>query len=104
VDFTIKQGDTRTKMKATLYNPLGSVVDLTGASAQLILSDQNTKVTVPATIQDAAKGIVWVSFTETSLDSIKGWVRGEIRITYSDSNTETFPNNGYLKVHVLERL
>lgn len=105
MDFTIKQGDTHTVMKCTLYNPSGSLVDLTSASAQLIISDRNVRLLAKtATIQNATSGVIWVSFGDTDLQNISGWVNGEIQVTFPDGKKETYPNNSYLKINVVKNL
>jgi hypothetical protein len=104
MDFTIKNGDTRTAMKLTLYNPSGTRVDLTNASAQLILSDGINKVTVPALIQDT-NGVVWVNFEATTLSPFNGWIKGELKVTFNDDGKiESYPNDSYIKINVVKGL
>lgn len=107
MDFTIKQGDTKTVLKATLYNSMGTEVDLTGANVKFILSERLSSSRLlekNAIVVNAKGGIVHVEFTKEDLNNINGIFKGELKVISSDGKIETFPNNNYIKVYVVKSL
>ena len=97
--FYIKQGDTKPSLSAQLLSD-GSAVDLTGATVKFHMG---TIIDATATIVDAATGNVrydWVTAdTETA-----GLFRAEFEVTFSDGTVETFPNDGYLLINIIEEV
>lgn len=92
--LTIKRGDTGFGIKATLSNTQGCI-DLTDASV-LFLFD---KFEIPAEISDAENGEVIVFFERTHTEDA-GFYNAEFEVQFLDGRVETFPSNGYLKVHI----
>lgn len=96
---TIKSGDTRTAIKATLKNPSGNPVDLTDATVTFVMLKVSANVLInrPAEIVDAVNGRVNFVFTNGETD-ILGGVKAEFIVDYPDGSTETFPNSGYISI------
>jgi hypothetical protein len=96
---TLKRNDTKDNIKATLSNESGPV-DLTGATVRFLMSRRNTlKVDRQAIIQDAVNGIVWMVFEQGDTEEV-GAFQAEFEVTFSDGRIETFPNNGYILIHI----
>tara|TARA_R110000822_G_scaffold143087_1_gene281346 strand:+ start:1028 stop:1354 length:327 start_codon:yes stop_codon:yes gene_type:complete len=103
--FYIKQNDTAPGLRATLTDGENQAVDLTGASVRFhmrsigsnsIIVDSTVYVVPPTT-----GGIVQYNWAEADTSSI-GSYQAEFEVTYSDSSIETFPNNGYIRVEILD--
>lgn len=103
--FTIKQNDTAPALVTVLQDSRGRPRVLTGATVVLnmrLQSDKVVKITgASVTITDASLGIVSYSFTAANTDTA-GVYELEIQVTYSDSTIETFPNNDYVIVTILD--
>ncbi len=104
--ITIKQDDTQPAMKVRLKDSAGNPANLTGASVQVAIqhySQPAIKFNRDAYIADAVTGEVWLIW-QPEETQVTGLYRIEFRVTYQDGNRETFPNDGYLMVNILERL
>ncbi len=102
--FRIKKNDTKPYLAVTLQDATGTVIDLTGASAQFNLgtSSFTNKHSAAAVITDEAAGELeyrWDGINDT--DQIGDYF-GEFQITYSDTTVETFPEDHSLKVEIYE--
>ena len=97
--FHIKQNDTKPSLSVQLLSD-GSAVDLTGA---MVKFHMGTIIDAAATIVNAATGNVkynWaVGDTATA-----GKFNAEFEVTFSDGTVETFPNDGYLLINIMEEL
>lgn len=98
---TLKRGDTRTAIKATLLSPAGTAVDLTGATVKFIMADLRgvVKINRAAQVQDALNGVVWFIFEPPETD-VAGTYRGEFEVMFGDGRKETYPNDDYLTVEI----
>jgi hypothetical protein len=106
VTITIKQDDTQPAMKARLKDAAGNPVNLTGATVQVAIqhySQPVIKFLRAAHIQNASTGEVWLVW-QPEETKVTGLYRIEFRVVYQDGNRETFPNDGYLLVNILERI
>ena len=56
-----------------------------------------------AHIEDAAAGEIWVVWAAGETDAT-GVYRAEFEVLYDDGKVETFPNDGYISVQILENL
>lgn len=110
--FHLKTGDTLPAMVAYLKNANGSSADLTGATVQLIWQREaadwgpaNTAVvyTGNATVVDAANGIVRYDW-QIGDTNAAGTYRFEWRATFLNGSQETFPNLGYNRIVIDERI
>lgn len=106
VDFQIKKGDTRPAIQATISSlptdVLNTVVfymsDKSGV--RKVNAGSGTIVQQPSTTQPAIVKYQWqVGDTDTA-----GVYNGEFEVTYSDGRIETYPNQRYLTIEVLESL
>ncbi len=104
-DVTLKRGDTRHALKATLKDGSGSPVDLTGCTVTFHMAPLGRSATVSRAvdIHDALAGEVWVVFAPGETD-ISGVYRAEFQVVYGDGRRETFPNNGYINIQILSDL
>jgi hypothetical protein len=102
--FYIKQNDTSPKMLATLQNANGDAIDLTGASVRFhmrAVGSTSTVVDAAATIVTAASGIVRYSWTSANTATV-GSYQAEFQVTYADATIETFPNDSYISVEIVD--
>lgn len=101
--FYIKQNDTVPSIRATLQNGNGDPVDLINASVRFHMRaiGANTAVDAAAVVVSAAAGIVQYNWTATDTDII-GSYQAEFEVTYPDSTVETFPNDGYIRVEIID--
>jgi hypothetical protein len=96
--FTLRQGDTRTAIKATLLDSSGQPVNLTGATVSFLMGRNGTQVINRyATIHDAVNGVVWSVWNPGETD-VPGFYHAEFKVTFSDGSVESYPNSGSIKV------
>lgn len=96
--ITLKQNDTGLGLKGTLLNGNGPV-DLTGANV-LFLMD---KFIIYPEVIDAANGQILVVFEKEHTLS-PGIFKAEFEVQFSDGRIETFPNDDYLKIKIMNDL
>lgn len=98
--ITIKQGDTRHAIKATLKDVNGNPVDLTGATVNFFMATRRSEILVnkEALQQD---GQVWAIFEEGETDT-PGLMEAEFRVSYPDGRVESFPHDSYLQVKIMK--
>ncbi len=105
--INIKQDDTQPAIRVRLKDSDGNPVNLTGATVRVAIQHyllkNNINILRDAYIADAATGEVWLVW-QSEETQVPGVYRVEFRVTYQDGNRETFPNNGYLLVNILERI
>jgi transcriptional/translational regulatory protein YebC/TACO1 len=100
---TIKRNDTKDNIKATLSNESGPV-DLTGATVRFLMSKRGiVKVDRQAQIQDAVNGIVWMVFEQGDTDE-SGSFQAEFEVTFPDARVETFPNDSFILINIINDL
>jgi len=106
MSFFIKQNDTVPSLRATLKNGSGNAVDLTNATVRFhmrSLAGTSAKVDASAAIVNANIGLVQYNWGASDTNTI-GSYQGEFEVTYPDATIETFPNNNYLHIEVLDDL
>lgn len=102
--FYIKKNDTSPAMLATLQDAKGIAIDLTGASVRFHMrpiSGGEVTVDKPATVVTPDNGIVQYDFASQDTEKT-GTYKAEFEVTYSDARIETFPNDGYISVVILD--
>jgi len=102
--FYIKQNDTSPIMQATLQDADGNAVDLTGSSVRFHMRPLgSTTITVDeaASIITPLSGIVRYVWDAADTATI-GSYQAEFEVTYADASVETFPNNGYIRVEIID--
>jgi len=104
--FYIKRGDTSPSILMKCEDGQGNAVDISDASARFHMSRLGSsvaKVDAPASIIDAANGLVrydWVSDdTDTS-----GPYWCEVEVSFLNGDVETFPNNSYERIDIKDDL
>lgn len=102
--FYIKQNDTRPIMSATLIDGDGSVVNLDGASVAFkmrAVGGSTAKVDASATVADATNGKVTFTFSASNTDTV-GEYEGEFQVTFAGGGIQTYPNNKYIEIEVVD--
>lgn len=103
--FNIKENDTTPALKVALRDARNRVRPLTGATVVFhmrLASDLVVKITGGSVgVQDASLGIVSYTFSASDTDTA-GIYEAEFQVTYSDGTIETFPNDDYIKVIVVD--
>ena len=102
--FYIKQNDTVPSIRATLQNGNGDPVDLINATVRFhmrAIGANNTTVDAAAVVVSAADGIVQYNWIADDTDTI-GSYQAEFEVTYHDSTVETFPNDGYVRIEIID--
>ena len=102
--FYVKQNDTSPSMLATLQDADGNAVNLTAAAVRFHMR----KIGRPDVIVDAAAVVVtplsglvrydWIA--DDTSDT--GSYQAEFEVTYADASIETFPNDGYIRVEIID--
>lgn len=107
--FIIKQGDTSPAMVAALKTPDRQPVDLTGATVEFhmrfVPTDETpsaTPVSAAAQIVDASAGEVRYAWGPTDTAVAGDW-DAEFQVTFPGGAIETYPNNGYIEVSIIEQ-
>lgn len=113
-DFWIKQGDSSPSYRATLRDGDGNAVDIAGADVRFLMRRQRgTLLVVDAEADidqdvdgdDAPINIGQVHYDWQVGDTDEeGGFLVEFEVTFEGSLIETFPNDGYLTVAILEDL
>ena len=104
--FYIKQGDTSPALRATLNDPAGVAVDLSGAAVVFSMKTVSGTLLVDrqtCSIITAASGIVEYSWQAGDTD-VSGQHLSEFEVTFADSSVETFPNFDYLRIKISKEL
>lgn len=97
--FYIKQNDTRPSLYAQLLQD-GSVINLTGCEVKLAIRGLPKRNVV---ITDAATGNVRYDWVPEDTANA-GIYEAEFEVTFANGDVQTFPNNGYLTIVVMEEV
>ena len=104
--FYIKQGDTSPSIAGTLKDASSAAVNLTGATVRFHLRKPGvspSKVDAAASVTDAPNGGVAYAW-QTGDTNEAGAFHGEWEVTFGGGAIETFPNHGFVSVHVEPQL
>jgi hypothetical protein len=102
--FYIKQNDTSPALLATLQDADGNAVNVTGGSIRFHMR----QIGSTAIVVDAAAVIVTplqgtVRYDWLAADTAEiGSYQAEFEVTYADASIETFPNDGYIRVKIID--
>lgn len=96
--ITIKRGDTGIGIKATLFNEKGNV-NLTDTDVLFLMHNHVIK----ADLEDAENGKVKVFFNSINTENT-GIYYAEFEVRFPDGRIETFPNDSYLKIRIIDDL
>lgn len=96
-DVYVKQNDQRPDLVAQLKSG-GTVVDLSGISD--IRFHMGTVIDSTVTVLDASTGKVVYRWGTLDLDINAGIYDAEFEVEWGDSDIQTFPSDGNLKIQV----
>lgn len=102
--FFIKQNDTGPVITASLKDADYAAIDLTGATVRFLMravGSTSAKVDQSATVTDEAGGLVKYEWQSGDTDTV-GQFQAEFEVTYATNRVETFPNNSYVLVQVID--
>ena len=102
--FYIKQNDTSPALLATLQDADGIAVDITGAAIRFHMRQIGSaavEVDAAAVIVTPLQGIVRYDWLAADTAEI-GSYQAEFEVTYADASIETFPNDGYIRVKIID--
>ena len=102
--FKIQQHDTSPQLVGTLKDASDNAIDLTGATVKFLMrriSSTTAKVDASATVIDEDAGRVKYVWQTGDTDTA-GTFQGEFEVTYTSGEIETFPNDGYIGIEVLD--
>lgn len=97
--FRIKRGDTSPALQFALFPK--SVV-LTGAAVRFQMENANrqTVIDAPAEVVEATGNPAVAYEWQPGDTDIAGEYQAEFRVEYIDGTIETFPNHGFIGVHI----
>lgn len=101
----MKQNDRLPPLEVTIKKTDGTALDLTGATAKLIMVNEATdkvKIAAAATVKDATNGVVEYSWAAGDTNTV-GDYRAEIELTLGGL-TRTAPSVGYIPVKIYAEL
>lgn len=104
MSFQIKENDTTPSLRAALLNGSGNAVDLLGSTVRFHMRPMGSPtVTIDrsASVISEAEGIVQYNWIAGDTAGI-GFYQAEFQVTYADGNIETFPNNNYIGVEIVD--
>lgn len=105
-DIALKRNDRLPVLQASLKNPDGSAVNLTGTSQRFVMrlpGAAAAKVTAVPTVVNASGGVVQYSWAAGDTDTT-GTYQAEFEVTFAGGLIQTYPNNGYLSVAIIDDL
>lgn len=101
--FYIKQHDTSPAILATLSDATGAAIDLTDATIRFHMrpiGKTTVVVDAAASIVTAATGDIrydWIGADTATIGSFQA----EFEVTFPDSSIETFPNDSYVRIEII---
>lgn len=101
--ISIKQGDTRHAIRATLKTVDGVPIDLTGAKIIFKMSNRYEGLTINREAAYETDGKVHFVFEGAETDKA-GMYEAEFEVTYTDGRVETFPHSGKIQVYIEKRI
>ncbi len=104
--FTIKQGNTRPALRATLMAAAGGGEGLAGATVRFSMTSKAGVAInrAPVTIVTASAGIVEYAWSVADTNITPGAYAGEFEVTFGDGTIATYPNDGYISIRIVKGL
>jgi hypothetical protein len=103
--FYIKQGDDTPTLDVQLQDEAGFPIDVTGATIVFYMRNKSTAAVKingsAATILTGVRGEVRYSFSTSDTDTAAEY-EAEFQVTFSGGTVGTFPNDGYITVQILD--
>jgi hypothetical protein len=100
--FTIKQQDTSPALESTITGSDGLPLNLLESDfVDFVMKkpDSNTVITRPATLTEPRDGVVVYEWGAGDTDE-SGIMLAEWQVHYADGSKESFPNVGYIEIHI----
>ena len=103
--FIIKQGDTSPAIEAVLKDNSGVPLELQSASVKFQMAHRDGILLIdePAVIDEPEEGLV-VYYWEEGDTNLPGIHYAEWKVSWDGGVKETFPNSGYIKVHISDNI
>lgn len=101
--LSIKQGDTRHAIRATLKTVHGVPIDLTGARIMFKMYYRYVGIIINREATYEADGRVHVVFENGETDKA-GMYEAEFEVMYTDGRIETFPHSGKMQIYIESRI
>lgn len=102
--FYIKQNDTSPAMLASLQDANSAAIDITGATVRFhmrLIGSTDVKIDASAVILNQLNGQVRYDWDASDTDTF-GAYHAEFEVTFSDGSIETFPNDEYIRVEIID--
>lgn len=110
-DFSIKAGDTVSRLQATLENSGGTAVDIQSATVlfklaaisggTLLMNGTATNLQVGAGTTDGSIGKVAYSWGTADTNNLgPGLFNAEWEVAFASGAVQTFPNSGYFTIAI----
>lgn len=100
--LTIKQGDTRHAIRATLKNVNGALIDLSTSTIRFVMVSRKNGILIDREATLEPDGRVSYVFEEGETDVVGDYAI-EFLVTYEDGREETFPHKGFIKLTIEQR-
>lgn len=100
-EFTTKQGDARTALKATLTPVDGTFENVSKVYFRMADTLGNEKINREVDVQDLPNVIVIFKAEEVAE---AGTFYGEFAVEYTDGKVETIPNNDYIRITINKKI
>jgi hypothetical protein len=98
--FQLKRNDDKQSLVYIIQNEDGTTPILTGATVRFVMGKKNKLIiNSPAIIQSETDGIVAYDFKDADT-LIAGTYMAEFIVTFPNEEQQTFPNRGYITVHI----
>lgn len=103
-NFNIKQNDTQPALRAQFNDGDGLAIVLTDSSVRFHMrpiGSSQVKIDATAVVITPTSGLVEYNWIAADTDTI-GSYQAEFEVTYPDGTIETFPNNSYIRVEIID--
>lgn len=102
----VKRGDTAPQFRAQCLGGTDRTpVDLTGATAKLLLRRERQPVVTLPLVVDTGGGTGWVKRDWDDGDLAEaGVLHGEVEVVFADGRKQTFPADGYVTIEIVDDL
>ena len=104
MSFQIKQNDTTPSLRASLLNGNGDAVDLINTTVKFHMrpiGSSTPSIDAVASVISEPLGVVQYDWLAGDTSDI-GSYQAEFEVTYPAGGIETFPNDGYIRIEVID--
>ena len=102
--FNLKQNDTSPSIQTSLLDGNGLPVDISGnlgVTFHMRNSEGTVIINTAATVVTPGSGIVRYDW-DAADTATAGTFQAEFEVTYPGGTIETFPNDGYIRVEIID--